>query len=51
MVERFVPVENELAAVLSNGEVIVRSISGGPWHRVLEDAGKVNAIAYSKAES
>lgn len=45
MVERFTAVEQELAAVLSNGEVLVRPLQGGPWTRVLEDIPGVQAIA------
>ncbi len=45
MVERFIPVGEELAAVLSNGEVVARPLQGGPWRRVVEEIRGVNALA------
>ena len=45
MVERFELVGDEIAAVLSNGEVVVRPLGGGEWHQVLEALKGVNALA------
>ena len=44
MVERFFQMEDELLAVLSNGQLIGASISNIEWNRILTDIGNVNAI-------
>lgn len=44
MVERFVPVGNELFAVLSNGQVLVAQLDELKWARVFEDVKNVNAM-------
>jgi len=45
MVERFAAVGQGLAAVLANGEVLVRPFEGGVWTRVFEDIPGVQAVA------
>lgn len=45
MVERFAPVNQQLVAVLSNGEVMVRHLGGGAWRQVLQHVEGVNAVA------
>ena len=45
MVERFTPVGENLAAVLSNGEVVVRPLRGGAWRQVMAAEVGVNAAA------
>ena len=44
MVERFFQMEDELFAVLSNGQLISASISNLEWNRILPDVSNVNAI-------
>jgi photosystem II stability/assembly factor-like uncharacterized protein len=44
MVERFFQMEDELFAVLSNGQLITTSISILEWNRILPDISNVNAI-------
>lgn len=44
MVERFQQVDQELFAVLSNGELIVAAIDSLLWHPVPSGAGRVNAV-------
>jgi len=44
MVERFFQMEDELFAVLSNGQLISASISNLEWNRILPDVRNVNAI-------
>ncbi len=44
MVERFVRVDNELLAVLSNGELIAASLSTLEWRRILTEVKSVNAV-------
>jgi photosystem II stability/assembly factor-like uncharacterized protein len=51
MVERFAPVENELLAVLSNGELISAHLKELAWSRILPEVGWVMAAAYCKKES
>ncbi len=45
MVERFVPIANELWAVLSNGELLVAPVETWQWQQVLPDVKSVNAVA------
>jgi hypothetical protein len=45
MVERFLQVEYELLAVLSNGTLLAAPLSSLQWRAVLPDAGRVRAIA------
>jgi hypothetical protein len=45
MVERFAQVDDELFAVLSNGELWSRRLSGSKWDRILSETGHVKAIA------
>jgi photosystem II stability/assembly factor-like uncharacterized protein len=45
MVERFVQVDDELFAVLSNGELWLKPLNGTKWHRVLPDIPQVKAVA------
>jgi photosystem II stability/assembly factor-like uncharacterized protein len=45
MVERFAQVDDELFAVLSNGELWSRKLSGSKWDRILSETGHVKAIA------
>jgi photosystem II stability/assembly factor-like uncharacterized protein len=45
MVERFVQAQDQLLAVLSNGELLVSSLQARRWHRVLPDAGRVRSVA------
>jgi len=44
MVERFHQVNNELFAVLSNGQLLSKALSKLEWHRILPDISGVNAI-------
>ena len=43
MVERFTQVENELLAVLSNGEVWSSDLENISWHRILPEVRDVKA--------
>ncbi len=45
MVERFAQVEDELLAVLSNGELLSTSLAQLEWKRILPDVKNVNAAA------
>lgn len=44
MVERFFQVDDELFAVLSNGQLLRAPLSTLEWHRILPGIGNVNAI-------
>ncbi len=44
MVERFKQIDNELFAVLSNGEIYFARVDEWKWKRVFEDAKNANAI-------
>jgi photosystem II stability/assembly factor-like uncharacterized protein len=44
MVERFFQMENDLFAVLSNGQILSTSLSDLVWHRILSDVGTVDAV-------
>lgn len=44
MVERFFQADDELFAVLSNGQLLSTSLSTLEWHRILPDINNVNAI-------
>jgi photosystem II stability/assembly factor-like uncharacterized protein len=44
MVERFQQVDDELFAVLSNGELIVTQLAALEWVSVLKGVGNVNAV-------
>jgi len=44
MVERFFQADEELFAVLSNGQLLSASLSNLEWHRVLPDIKHVNAV-------
>ncbi|MHC4464622.1 MAG: WD40/YVTN/BNR-like repeat-containing protein [Planctomycetota bacterium] len=43
--DRFAQIENDLLAVLSNGELWSKQLSGSKWHRVLPEITHVKAIA------
>jgi len=45
MVERFVQANDELFAVLSNGELWSRKLSGPKWDRVLPEIAQIKVIA------
>ncbi len=45
MVERFVQVENELLAVLSNGHLLAAPLAPLLWRRILPEIDTVNAVA------
>lgn len=45
MVERFLQVENELMAVLSNGQLIVTSLDALVWQELISPVQEVNAVA------
>jgi BNR/Asp-box repeat protein len=45
MVERFFQMEDELFAVLSNGQLLSTSLPALAWRRVLSDIDDVNAVA------
>jgi len=45
MVERFAQVQDQLLAVLSNGEVLASSLQAQRWQRILPDAGRVRSAA------
>lgn len=48
MVERFLPVEYELLAVLSNGALLAAPMATLQWEPILPDAGRVRAVAAVK---
>ncbi|HEX2696463.1 MAG TPA: hypothetical protein VHM28_02070, partial [Anaerolineales bacterium] len=48
MVERFVQVDNELFAVLSNGQLLSAALSDLEWHHVLPDVSDVNMVTGMK---
>ena len=45
MVERFVQVGDHLFAILSNGELILKSLKEVRWQRVLPEIARIKAIA------
>jgi len=45
MVERFTQIDNELFAVLSNGDLLAAQLKSFAWQQILSDAGSVNSIA------
>ncbi len=45
MVERFVAIDTGLLAVLSNGELWLRSSGETAWHHILKDLSRVSAVA------
>jgi hypothetical protein len=45
MVERFLQVDDELFAVLSNGELWSKKLSGPKWDRILPEINQIKAIA------
>ena len=45
MVERFAQVDDELFAVLSNGELWSRKLDGPKWNRVMPEIDQIKAIA------
>lgn len=47
MVERFAQVDDELFAVLSNGELWSRKLSGSKWDRILAEIAQAKALAAS----
>jgi photosystem II stability/assembly factor-like uncharacterized protein len=51
MVERFAPIGEQIAAVLSNGEVLIRPLQSGAWQWVLAEIVGVNAITQTSAIS
>jgi hypothetical protein len=48
MVERFVQLDNDLFAVLSNGELWLKRLDESTWHRILSEISQVKAIAAAK---
>lgn len=46
MVERFVQVDNELLAVLSNGELLSAPIAASEWRRIVPSVEGVEAVAH-----
>jgi photosystem II stability/assembly factor-like uncharacterized protein len=44
MVERFLQVEDQLLAVLSNGQLLAASLTALEWQRVLSDVTGINAV-------
>jgi hypothetical protein len=48
MVERFVQLDTDLFAVLSNGELWRKRLDGPSWHRVLSEIQQIKAIAAVK---
>jgi photosystem II stability/assembly factor-like uncharacterized protein len=49
MVERFLQVDYELLAVLSNGDLVIASLPALQWQPILRDAGWVRAAATMRA--
>ena len=47
MVNRFVPVDRKLFAVLSNGQLWARDLSDAEWRRILPEIDSVIAVAYN----
>jgi hypothetical protein len=45
MVERFAQVDDEMFAVLSNGELWSQNLDGPNWNRVLPEIDQIKAIA------
>jgi photosystem II stability/assembly factor-like uncharacterized protein len=45
MVERFVQVDDELLAVLSNGQLLIAALATLAWRRILPEIAGVNAVA------
>jgi hypothetical protein len=45
MVERFVQFDNDLFAVLSNGELWLKSLNENKWHRVFSEIHSIKAMA------
>ncbi len=45
MVERFVPIDAELWAVLSNGELLAASLETLRWRQILPEVKSINAVA------
>jgi photosystem II stability/assembly factor-like uncharacterized protein len=45
MVERFIQIDGELLAVLSNGELWSTGVDGFEWHQLLADVGGIKAVA------
>jgi hypothetical protein len=48
MVERFVQVDEELFAVLANGELWAKKLSGSKWGRVLPELTQIKAVAANR---
>jgi hypothetical protein len=48
MVERFFQLDNDLFAVLSNGELWRKRVDKSSWHRLLSEIQKIKAIAAVK---
>jgi photosystem II stability/assembly factor-like uncharacterized protein len=48
MVERFAQVDDQLFAVLSNGELWAKKLSGTKWGRVLPEIAQVKAVAANR---
>lgn len=48
MVERFVQLDNDLFAVLSNGELWLKRLDESSWHRLLSEIQQIKAITASK---
>jgi photosystem II stability/assembly factor-like uncharacterized protein len=48
MVERFVQLDNDLFAILSNGELWFNRLDGSSWHRILSEIHQIKAIAAVK---
>jgi len=45
MVERFLQIDEELLAVLSNGELWSTELEEIKWHRILPDVDHITAVA------
>jgi hypothetical protein len=48
MVERFVQLDNDLFAALSNGQLWLKHVDKSSWHRVLTEIHQIKAIAAVK---
>ena len=44
MVERFFQLDNDLFAVLSNGELWLKHLDGSSWHQVISEINQIKAI-------
>ncbi len=44
MVKRFVQIENELLAVLSNGELLAAPLETLEWRQILSDVKDITAV-------